>query len=78
MSEPIHGHITGEPSTAPGGPFTIAPDPIEYTDKMVEDVCNAWTNPGPHVVYHREMQEKLEREWPVLANAIKNLVKGTR
>jgi hypothetical protein len=71
-------------STTPHGPFTPRPAPssaeeaLEYTDAMVEAVCDAWTVPGPHVVYHREMQEKLEREWPVLANAIKNLVKGTR
>jgi hypothetical protein len=55
-----------------------APDTIEYTDKMVEDVCNAWTEPGPHYRYHRECQEWLELHWPTLATAVKNLVKGTQ
>lgn len=33
-------------------------------------ILNAWTVPGPQPEYHRAMQERLRREWPVLANAL--------
>lgn len=33
-------------------------------------VLDAWTDPGPMPRYHREMQAKLRREWPVLARAL--------
>jgi hypothetical protein len=58
--------------------MTMAQEPIGYTDKMVEDVCNAWTDPGPHPAYHLECQQWLEQNWPVLATAIKTLVEGVR
>ena len=72
MSTPHHGPFTPRPALSP------AEEALEYTDKMVEDVCNAWTVPGPHYRYHKECQEWLENNWPVLATAIKNLVKGTQ
>ena len=36
----------------------------------VEDVVNAWTDPGPMPGYHRHMQAKLRKEWPVLGEAL--------
>ena len=36
----------------------------------VEDVVKAWTDPGPMPGYHRHMQAKLRKEWPVLGEAL--------
>ena len=36
----------------------------------VEDVVKAWTDPGPVPGYHRYMQAKLRKEWPVLSEAL--------
>lgn len=36
----------------------------------VDDVVKAWTDPGPVPVYHRYMQAKLRKEWPVLGEAL--------
>ena len=36
----------------------------------MSDVVKAWTDPGPMPGYHRYMQAKLRKEWPVLAEAL--------
>lgn len=36
-------------------------------------IWDAWNIPGPAPDYHRDMQAKLRREWPVLADALDNL-----
>ena len=36
----------------------------------VEDVVKAWTDPGPMPGYHRHMQAKLRKRWPVLGEAL--------
>ena len=36
----------------------------------VEDVVKAWTDPGPMPGYHRHMQAKLRKQWPVLGEAL--------
>ena len=70
-----NGHTRGQIVTA--ALPSVEPVPVGYTDAQVEAVCNAWTVPGQHVDYHLEMRARLERDWPVLANAIKALVAGT-
>lgn len=36
----------------------------------VDDVVKAWTDPGPMPGYHRHMQAKLRKQWPVLGEAL--------
>lgn len=36
----------------------------------VEDVVKAWADPGPMPGYHRHMQAKLRKQWPVLGEAL--------
>lgn len=38
-----------------------------------DTVLKAWTDPGSHPDYHRGMQRKLRKEWPVLAQALDQL-----
>lgn len=33
-------------------------------------IIGAWVDEGPAPGYHREMQEKIRREWPTLADAL--------
>lgn len=40
----------------------------------IEAVVQAWVNQGPVPGYHRHMQSKLRKEWPVLAKALEALV----
>lgn len=39
----------------------------------LEKVKDAWNNPGRVPGYHRKMQNKLRKEWPVLAAALDRL-----
>lgn len=39
----------------------------------LEEVSSAWNDPGPAPGYHRKMQAKLRKEWPVLAAALDRL-----
>lgn len=41
--------------------------------KAMSRVNSAWTVPGLNPSHHFRMQEKLEAEWPTLANALKEL-----
>ena len=36
----------------------------------VDDVVKAWADPGPMPGYHRHMQAKLRKQWPVLGEAL--------
>jgi hypothetical protein len=42
--------------------------------KAIEQLVNAWENSGSHPPFHDRMKRKLQREWPVLAEAIQALV----
>lgn len=41
-------------------------------------VTAAWENAGPVPEYHRYWQIKLHEEWPVLADAVEQLVAAVR
>lgn len=41
--------------------------------ELARRVVQAWREPGPRPDYHAAEQRDLERRWPVLATAIKNL-----
>jgi len=36
----------------------------------VRQVISAWTVPGRVPAYHKAWQDRLRKEWPVLANAL--------
>lgn len=55
----------------------MADGTIGYTDRMVQDVCDAWTTPGQHYGYHKHLQDNVRESWPALADAIETLVSGT-
>jgi hypothetical protein len=41
-------------------------------------VVEAWVNPGKYPAYHYYMRRKLSKEWPMLARAIRELVRESR
>lgn len=45
-------------------------------ERAVGRVMAAWTRPGPHAAYHREKQKQLRRDWPMLAQALDQLIKA--
>lgn len=55
-----------------------ARDIVDDHIAIVEAIRRAWRNPGPRPDFHRDMQAKLRREWPTLANALDALPKGDR
>ncbi len=46
-----------------------------YVARAKKPVIDVWTIHGRAPEYHRKMQLKLKQEWPVLYNAIQELVK---
>lgn len=40
----------------------------------VEALVAAWTIPGEHPVYHRNMQDRVARNMPLVARAIERIV----
>ena len=38
--------------------------------KQVQDVYDAWNDPGVNPNFHRAMQERVRRQWPALARAL--------
>lgn len=45
-----------------------------YADPAVQAVLEAWIDSGINPAYHRAMQMKLRKEWPVLAQALDHLI----
>lgn len=43
----------------------------------VDEVNEAWTNPGPRPAVHYAAQADLVRHWPALAHALNNLARET-
>lgn len=50
----------------------MTPDQVAAM-RAADRAVRAWTNPGPHPDYHRAMVARLERDWPTLAQAMKEL-----
>lgn len=44
--------------------------------KAAEKIRDAVYNPGPHPAYHVAQLHRLRDEWPVLAQAINDLIKA--
>lgn len=44
----------------------------------VEALIKAWTNAGPHVVWHKENQRELRRHMPLVARAIDRIVEDDK
>ena len=47
-------------------------------DTMLQDILNAWTNPGPHPAYHRAMQVEVHQAMPTLARALEKAAQEAR
>lgn len=47
-------------------------------DAMLQDILNAWTNPGPHPEYHRRMQVEVHQAMPTLARALEAAAREAR
>lgn len=45
-------------------------------ERAVARVLGAWTRPGPHAAYHIAKQKQLRRDWPMLVQALDQLVKA--
>jgi hypothetical protein len=43
------------------------------SDKAVQAVVQAWTDPGREPQHHYAVMHWLAHEWPALANAVQNL-----
>jgi hypothetical protein len=41
--------------------------------RSLEDVFDAWNEPGPHPSFHRRAKARLRSEWPALAGALDQL-----
>ena len=55
------------------------PEPLPHIErKLARAVAEAWINAGPVPFYHRAQQQRLEREWPTLRNAVVALARGLR
>jgi len=54
------------------------PEPIDPLTGALIKIFKAWTDPGRVPDYHRGMQRKLRKEWPVLAQALDNLEEITK
>ena len=47
---------------------------MKHNERLVDNVVNAWTDPGPQPAYHAAVVDDLRKRWPVLARALDNLV----
>ena len=50
----------------------------QMRDTMLQDILNAWTNPGPHPAYHRAMQVEVHQAMPTLARALEKAAQEAR
>lgn len=47
-------------------------------NEELERILDAWTKPGTHPVFHLKWQDRLRKEWPVLAQALDAATKGRK
>lgn len=59
-----------------GGGCVRSPD--GDMQRSIERVIAAWEEPGPAPGYHVAMQNQLRKDWPVLANAVEEMVRATK
>ena len=43
--------------------------------EVVQQIVDAWNNPGVNPRYHADMKAKLKKEWPTLAYAVEALAR---
>jgi hypothetical protein len=46
------------------------------SELAIQAIINAWVVSGRNPEYHKHMQNKLRKDWPILVKAIEELVKN--
>jgi len=44
--------------------------PVSFEGKLLAEILEAWTNPGPVPGYHAQAQQRLRETWPALATKL--------
>ena len=51
---------------------------IKALERKLHEIRQAWVNPGPDKIFHRQMKERVKRQMPVLAGHLDDLASDTR